>query len=71
MSLPYAPGRLSMNDLVKYIGISQPIIYEKLNPKKPGFDNDFPRPVKAGKKNLFLTKEIDTWIEKDAAKNRS
>ena len=73
MSLHFTPARLTINDLVNYIGISRTAIYAMLDKdsKYGKYDPTFPRPVKHGTKNLFITKEIDRWVEQSAKELRA
>lgn len=68
MSANIKPARLSMEAVSHYIGISRSEIYKKLDSKDEKFDNDFPRPLKYGNKNLFITDEIDNWLKVENAR---
>ena len=48
------------------ISASRSALYNKLNPKHPGYDASFPVPLKLGDRGRrvgFLEHEIDMWIE--------
>ncbi|MFY4767495.1 AlpA family phage regulatory protein [Aliarcobacter butzleri] len=63
MSPNIKPARMSMDLVSSYIGICRNEIYKKLNPKDEKYDEEFPKPLKYGNKNLFITTEIDTWLD--------
>lgn len=43
--------------------LSRSGIYERLNPKSPRFDPDFPRPIKLGARRIgFLESQADDFL---------
>ena len=71
MSIAFAPIRLTMQTLIEYIGLSESEINLRCNEKSIKYDPTFPKKIYNGKKVFFLTEEINTWVIKDAKKNRS
>ena len=70
MQVLLRPARIDINELAKYISLSKSEIYCKLNNKNEKYDEDFPKPIKYGNKNIFLLTEVDEWIKKDTLKSR-
>lgn len=59
-----ADSLLRLNQLKDRIGLSSSTIYDRLNPKSPRHDPDFPRPVKCGlRATRWLASEVDAYIE--------
>ena len=51
------------------VGLSGAHIYNKINPRSPWFDPDFPKPIRLGSRSMgWLSVEIDAWLRKQAAK---
>ncbi|MCR9088668.1 MAG: AlpA family phage regulatory protein [Rhodobacteraceae bacterium] len=45
-------------------GLSDTLLYDKLNPKSPYHDSTFPKPVRLGKRAVgWRESEINAWIE--------
>jgi prophage regulatory protein len=45
-------------------GISRTSAYSKLDPKSPGFDPEFPKPLKLGAKSVgWRIDELQAWLE--------
>lgn len=45
-------------------GCSRSSLYERINPRSPRYDPDFPKPIKLGAKAVgWVEKEINLWIE--------
>lgn len=52
-------------------GLKRSTLYDKLNPKSPRFDRDFPSPIKIGSNAVgWLAHEVDQWIEKKVHSSR-
>ena len=52
-----------MDKLVDKLGICRSSIYDKMNPKSPRYDPDFPKPIKLGISAMgWVEREIDEWI---------
>lgn len=45
-------------------GLSRSTIYDKMNPKSPRYDKDFPRPIKLSLNAVgWFEKDICTWLK--------
>ena len=61
---------IRISGLTQRIGMSKSFVYDKLNPKSPRHDPQFPRPLSLGPCAVgWLEHEIIQWIE-SCAKNR-
>ncbi|MBF8744981.1 MULTISPECIES: helix-turn-helix transcriptional regulator [Pseudomonas] len=50
-------------DVEAMTGYSRSAIYDRLNPKSPRYDKDFPRPFKIGLSAVgWLESAVDDWI---------
>ena len=46
------------------LGLSRSTIYDKMNPKSPRYDKDFPKPVKLSLSAVgWFEKDICTWLK--------
>ena len=51
-------------ELEQLSGLSRSTIYDKMNPKSPRYDKDFPRPIKLSLNAVgWFEKDICTWLE--------
>jgi len=54
---------LRMQQLRQKLGISRSSIYEKINPRSPRYDAEFPQPIKLGMSAVgWVESEVDQWI---------
>lgn len=52
-------------DVEEMTGYSRSAIYDRLNPKSPRYDEEFPRPFKIGLSAVgWLESAVDEWITK-------
>lgn len=55
-------------------GLKKSAIYDRLNPKSPNYDPDFPKPIDLGTgKNPpigFVEHEVEAWLAKRIAQSR-
>ena len=64
-----ATNILRLRALSEKIGLSRSTIYERLDPKSPRHDPDFPRPIPLGAKAIgFLESDAEAWIAAQAEK---
>jgi prophage regulatory protein len=58
---------LRISDVIAITGLCRSSIYNKLNPKSPYYDQDFPKSFKLGLRTTgWLKADIENWIEKSA-----
>jgi len=51
-------------DFEQLSGLSRSTIYDKMNPKSPRYDKDFPRPIKLSLNAVgWFEKDICTWLK--------
>lgn len=54
---------LRIRDVADITGYSRSAIYDRLNPKSPRYDEDFPRPFKLGISAVgWLESSVHAWI---------
>lgn len=54
---------LRRRQLETRLGLSRSTIYDKLNPKSPRHDPDFPKPIRLGNAAVgWLSDEVDEWL---------
>ena len=55
---------LRISDVIAITGLCRSSIYNKLNPKSPYYDQDFPKSFKLGLRTTgWLKADIENWIE--------
>lgn len=54
---------LRIRDLQQKLGIGRTTIYDWLQPVSTRYDDSFPKPIKFGGVNCWLSTDIDRWIE--------
>jgi prophage regulatory protein len=54
---------LRMPQMKKKTGISRSGLYDRINPKSPRFDREFPLPVRLGNRSIaWIEAEVDAWL---------
>jgi predicted DNA-binding transcriptional regulator AlpA len=59
----YGPT-LTLKELCKLMKISRSVYYSSINSKSPTYKEDFPLPLAGFRKNLFMTKQIENYLDK-------
>lgn len=55
---------LRRKELESLLSLSRSTIYDKMNPKSPRYDKDFPKPVKLSLSAVgWFEKDICTWLK--------
>jgi len=58
---------LRISDVIAITGLCRSSIYNKLNPKSPYYDQNFPKSFKLGLRTTgWLKADVENWIEKSA-----
>ena len=57
-----APSILRVKQLAACLSISRSSIYERINPRSPRYDPQFPQPLKIGRVTGFLASEVAEFI---------
>lgn len=64
MALDNTEVILRMPDLKALLKLSRSQIYDMLNEKSAGYDPDFPKPIKLGRKAVgWFYQEVRDWLE--------
>lgn len=70
MAMKVTGGVTRRKDVPERLSISPSALGNKLNPRSPYFDPDFPKKIYLGQRSVgFLTEELDAWLEKRANKS--
>ncbi len=71
-SNPSAISILRRRDLEARLRISRSTIYDKINPKSPRYDANFPTPIQLGGCAVgWLAYEVDEWLARQVDKRDS
>nr|WP_280563539.1 MULTISPECIES: AlpA family transcriptional regulator [unclassified Chromohalobacter] len=55
---------IKLKSVMQKTGLSRSSVYNKLDPKSPYYDPEFPRQVKLGRVSVaWVESEVDTWID--------
>ncbi|MCA4778385.1 AlpA family phage regulatory protein [Acinetobacter towneri] len=61
---------LRIEGLTSKVGLSRSTIYDKMNPKSPRYDKDFPRPIKLSLNAVgWFEQDILTWLKTRSVAN--
>lgn len=58
------PVLINANETAKFLGISRSFLYEQVACSR------IPRPLKLGKKSLWIVRELVEWVDSESAKNK-
>ena len=64
MTSPFDLTILKRKEVECKTGLSRSTIYDKMNPKSPRYDKDFPRPIKLSLNAVgWFEQDIHTWLK--------
>lgn len=63
---------LRRQDVERLTRLGRNAIYERLNPKSPRYDQDFPKPVNVGSTSVrWVASEVQTYIARKIEQSRN
>ena len=69
---PSSERLIDRTEVEKLCSLGRNAIYERINPKSPRFDPDFPKPIALGSKSVrWVFSEIQDYIRKKIEHSRS
>ncbi|MCO8069373.1 AlpA family transcriptional regulator [Acinetobacter lwoffii] len=70
MTAPFDLTILKRKQVEYKTGLSRSTIYDKMNPKSPRYDKDFPKPVKLSLNAVgWFEQDILTWLKTRSVAN--
>lgn len=70
-SVPKAAAILRRWQVEQRLGIKRSTIYDKMDPRSPRYDAQFPRPIRLGGSAIgWLEAEVDAWLQRQIRASR-
>ena len=60
---------IGLRQLASLVGLSRSMIYLKLNPASPYFDENFPKPTQRGKRKIWFLRDVQNYARYLKAQN--
>jgi prophage regulatory protein len=62
---------IRLPELLKLVSMGRSTLYDKLDEKSKRYDSTFPKPVKDGRRTMWIEHEVQAWIERLINRSRA